>query len=282
VTAENPAIAYGHRAVQTPALRQPKSSAAAKPPAKTPAPTLGAARQKAGWTRSTDPYRPHHAKILAQMFDEPFSIRRHYRANLSSTAIAKAIRMPSHLEFVNAYASLPENSGRARNEVETRANGIGGFADKRKGVVYVHDHHDNGRARVEYPIHEIVHLFARPVKSTHGRSRFRAIFGTKFTEGMTQYFTELFLFEAGFEKWKTGTYKNYLYQVELVIGWLGRDANDLCARAFFAGKVEAIIDRMASQWGEQVVTEWRLKLLTGDYDEAEQLLRDSPVVRTGN
>ena len=239
------------------------------------------ARARAGWIESTDRFEQDQAQYIDQMFAEPSPIQKFLQKAMQTTTLAETnkdgkLRVRDDEDYIRSYKDHNTEGG-TDSDIQKRAKDTSGFTDKRTGEIFLHRRENTG-ATVEAAVHEGIHLLAHPPGATNYRNAgtFRDQYVGEFDEGVTQYFTELILFEQGFRPWKIGTFDNYLPAVERLIGWLGIEGNEIMADAYFNGNWKKLRNAMQKIWGEQVVLDWLKLLKAKKYKEAEEFLENSP------
>src|SRR4030095_8944748 len=106
--------------------------------------------------------------------------------------------------------------------------------------------------RLEYAIHECVHLFAHPHAPTQQQcpapciGTFQHEFGTGFGEGLTQVITEDIMCEQNISRFSDRPYEDLAAIMRKVIKVFGLDA---MARAYFFGDVKSLRTSMEARWG---------------------------------
>jgi len=107
--------------------------------------------------------------------------------------------------------------------------------------------------RLEYAIHECVHLFAHPHAPTKQQcpqpciGTFQQAFGFGFGEGLTQVITEDIMDAQGISLYyRDRPYQDFTAVMREVLKVFGRDA---LARAYFFGQVQALRTSMEARWG---------------------------------
>ena len=141
---------------------------------------------------------------------------------------------------------------------------VGGTVDRWTRTIYMVP--APGRrvdTRLEYALHECVHLFAdphEPVQATCPQpciGTFQKRFERGFGEGLTQVITEDIMNAQGIRLYyHDRPYKEFTPVVRDLIGVFGLDA---MARAYFFGQVDALSTSLDARWG----TAWHLvKVLT--------------------
>ncbi len=135
---------------------------------------------------------------------------------------------------------------------------VGGTIDRWSRTVYVVPAPGlRAETRLEYALHECVHLFAHPHVPAAGEcprvciGTFQRAYGTGFGEGMTQVVAEDVMDAQGISRYyRDRPYDAFTPVVRALIGFLGRD---VIARAYFFGAVPALTTLMEARWG----TAWR-------------------------
>lgn len=154
---------------------------------------------------------------------------------------------------------------------------VGGTIDRWSRTIYVVPPPGlRDETRVEYALHECVHLFAHPHVPAAGQcprvcvGTFQRTCGTGFGEGMTQVVTEDIMDAQGISRYyRDRPYEAFTPVVRAVIGALGLD---VLARAYFFGAVQALTTSMEARWG----TAWRVvagETTAGEKDKALARLR---------
>jgi hypothetical protein len=188
-----------------------------------------------------------------------------YRNYILHVWKAQGPRLPSDfLRIISSPSQAPEHL-RARF-TRTEGKMVGGTIDRAAGKLYlleapgVRDH-----TRLEFALHEAVHLVASPFMSIvsdaaflpqHGRScrkgetdvgTFQRKFCTGFGEGATQVITEEIMAEQGIEKYyRERPYDKFTPPVRKMIEIFSLDK---FARAYFWGEVTPLTEAMESRWG---------------------------------
>ena len=111
------------------------------------------------------------------------------------------------------------------------------------------------RTRLEYALHEGVHLFADPVVPAPGScprvcvGTFQRTYGNGFGEGGTQAITEAIMGEQGITPYYRGqAYEEFTKPVRRLIEIF---SVDLFARAYFQGAIREFTAAMESRWGRE-------------------------------
>ena len=172
---------------------------------------------------------------------------------------------------------------------------VGGTIDRWTRTVYVVPAPGlRAETRLEYAIHECVHLFAHPHAPTRQQcpqpcvGTFQHEFGTGFGEGFTQVITEDIMDTQGISRYyRDRPYHDFAAVMREVIKAFGRDA---MARAYFSGDVQSLRTSMDARWGtnwhavagatsagDRTVALTRIKQLEAAYHKRiEDLIRQSP------
>lgn len=107
--------------------------------------------------------------------------------------------------------------------------------------------------RLEYALHECVHLFAHPQAPTQQDcaapciGTFQREFGTGFGEGLTQVITEDIMASQSISQYyRDRPYENFAAVMRQVVKCFGRD---VLARAYFFGETQALRTLMDARWG---------------------------------
>ncbi len=131
---------------------------------------------------------------------------------------------------------------------------VGGTIDRWTRTVYVIAAPGlRAETRLEYAIHECVHLFAHPHAPTRPQcpqpciGTFQQAFGRGFGEGLTQVITEDIMDAQGISLYyRDRPYEDYAAIMREVVRVFGRDA---MARAYFFGEVQSLRTSMDARWG---------------------------------
>ena len=189
-----------------------------------------------------------------------------YRNYILAVLAVKGSPLPSH--FVRIISS-PDGAPERLRERFTRHEGkmVGGTIDRAAGKLYLLEAPGvSGYTRLEFALHEAVHLVAHPFMRTvsddaflrqHGRScrrgetdvgTFQRKYCAGFGEGATQVITEDIMAEQGIEKY----YRERPYHqfTGLIRKFVEIFSLDRFARAYFWGAATALTEAMESRWGE--------------------------------
>ena len=187
-----------------------------------------------------------------------------YQSYIQSVGTTQRSKLPRN--FLRIVASVTEVPAHLQNRFRAGHNTVvGGTIDRAAGVIYLLP--PPGRrsdTRLEFALHEAVHLFAHPFthviddktfRSTFRRScgaddtvgTFQRVFCTGLGEGLTQLITEHILEAQGISKMTAERpYDEYTPLATQLIKIFSLDS---CARAYFLGEVNELIRRMEFRWG---------------------------------
>ena len=170
----------------------------------------------------------------------------------------------SFLRIVTSISQVPPHLRHLFAGGTVAGETVGGTVDRWTRTIYMVP--APGRrvdTRLEYALHECVHLFADPHEPLQGTcpqpciGTFQRRFETGFGEGLTQVITEDIMNAQGISLYyRDRPYKEFTPVVRDLIGVFGLDA---MARAYFFGQVDALYTSLDARWG----TAWHLvKVLT--------------------
>jgi hypothetical protein len=133
---------------------------------------------------------------------------------------------------------------------------VGGTIDRRTGTIYMRDSHlvEGGvrptfMTRLEWALHEAVHLFAHPYIAQVEQGTFQAKYGKGFGEGATQVITEDIMAAQGISKhFGKRPYDEFTPPIRKLIKIFSPDKNRF-ARAYFRGEIREFTEAMESRWG---------------------------------
>jgi len=186
-------------------------------------------------------------------------------ANRASTVPKKFLRIVTSLSQVPKHLRhlFVSHGGRM----------TGGTIDRWTRTIYMieppglRDH-----TRLEYALHECVHLFAHPHAPTQQAcprpciGAFQAEFGTGFGEGLTQVITEDVMASQGISlNPHDRPYEQFAAVMRAIVPVFGIDA---MARAYFFGDVASLRASMAARWGANNVRALTLHTSAGDKKRA--------------
>jgi hypothetical protein len=129
---------------------------------------------------------------------------------------------------------------------------VGGTIDRCASTVYMIElPGQNNATRLEFALHEVVHLFARAdVPRVNCASvivgRFQRMFGTGIGEGVTQVFTEELMKQQGIALAKERPYEKFTPAAREFIRIFGRDE---VAAAYFDDEAVSLMKRVLRRWG---------------------------------
>jgi hypothetical protein len=187
-----------------------------------------------------------------------------YQSYIQPVVTAHRSQLPKRLlRIVYSVKEVPKHlQGRFSTGDGTA---VGGTIDRAKGTIYLLP--PPGRrsdTRLEFALHEAVHLFAHPFmtviddqsfRRTYRRTcgadetvgTFQRTFCTGLGEGMTQLITEQIMAAQGISK--TTSERPYKQFTPLAAAIVSIFSLETCARAYFLGEVNELILRMEFRWG---------------------------------
>jgi hypothetical protein len=167
-------------------------------------------------------------------------------ANRASTVPKKFLRIVTSLSQVPKHLRhlFVSHGGRM----------TGGTIDRWTRTIYMIEPRGlRDHTRLEYALHECVHLFAHPHAPTRQQcpqpctGTFQHAFGTGFGEGLTQIITEDIMDAQGISLYyRDRPYEDFAAVMREVVKVFGRDA---MARAYFFGEVQSLRTSMDARWG---------------------------------
>ncbi len=186
---------------------------------------------------------------------------------LSSKAAAALPK--NFLRIISSPSDVPDRRLRDRFVTDSGGKIVGGTIDRANGIIYLLETPKiRGYSRLEFALHETVHLFAHPFMSvidnatferTYGKAcpsqtdvgSFQRMYCSGFGEGATQAITEQIMEAQEISKYYSERpYDDYtppLFEVIMVFGI------DRFARAYFWGEINEFARAMEFRWGR----EWR-------------------------
>jgi hypothetical protein len=200
------------------------------------------------------------AKLLA-LLSGPSCYQKYIQPVLESKAASILPR--SFLRIVSSLSEVPEHlRGRFAKGGDKI---VGGTIDRRTGTIYMIP--APGRqidTRLEFALHEAVHVFAHPFlalvdKNTFQRhygiarfpledvGTFQRKYGVGFGEGATQVIAEQIMEAQGITKYRENPYVEYTPVVRKLISVFTLDN---FARAYFWGQVNEFTQAMEFHWGK--------------------------------
>jgi hypothetical protein len=178
----------------------------------------------------------------------------HYRPYLARAMAQHITTVPSRfLRIVtDVNSQVPKHLRRLFTSDATGL--VGGTIDRWTRTIYMVPAPGlRFETRLEYAIHECVHLFAHPHAPTQVQcpqpciGTFQARFGRGFGEGLTQLIAEDIMETQGISRYyRDHPYDHFTVVVRDVVAAFGRDA---MARAYFFGEVDALRTSMDARWG---------------------------------
>src|SRR6185436_4834223 len=177
----------------------------------------------------------------------------------------RASKLPRQfLRIVSSVGEVPKHlQDRFGSDGDTV---VGGTIDRAAGTIYLLP--PPGRrsdTRLEFALHEAVHMLAHPFTSLVDENTFQKNYGRPclrdtsvgtfqrkfcrgFGEGMTQFITEEIMSRQGISKSKDQRpYKEF---IPLVLQLMGIFSPESFARAYFLGEVNALVQSMEFRWGK--------------------------------
>ena len=189
-------------------------------------------------------------------------------------AMAQTTLTKPFFRVVTSVGQVPKHLRRLFTGSEGRM--VGGTIDRWTRTVYVMQAPGLREAtRLEYAIHEFVHLFAHPHATTEQQcpppcvGTFQRAFGFGFGEGLTQVITEDIMEAQGISRYRDRPYEDFVTVVREVIKVFGRDA---MARAYFFGDVAALRTTMEARWGANHLRAVTLHTSAGDHKRVVALI----------
>jgi hypothetical protein len=177
----------------------------------------------------------------------------------------RASKLPK--QFLRIVSSIGEIPKHLRDRFGSDGDKVvGGTIDRATGTIYMLP--PPGRrsdTRLEFALHEAVHLLAHPFTTlmdentfqrNHGRpcirdtsvGTFQRKFCRGFGEGMTQLITQQIMSQQGISE--TKDQRPYKEFIPLVMELMGIFSPEAFARAYFLGEVNALVQRMEFRWGK--------------------------------
>ena len=134
---------------------------------------------------------------------------------------------------------------------------VGGTIDRRTGIIYMLESRlvEGGAGpsfvtRLEWALHEAVHLFAHPYIAQVEQGTFQAKYGKGFGEGATQVITEDIMAAQDISKhFGKRPYDEFTPPVRKLIEIFSPHKHRF-ARAYFRGEIREFTEAMESRWGE--------------------------------
>jgi len=238
-------------------IRTPMSSWLGQPPSC--APTAG---YQAPFSTGGQYVGENDAAKVLKILSGPSPYQKYIQQVMTSKAAAA---LPK--KFLRIISSPKEVSDqRVRERFVTNDNKIvGGTIDRRRGTIYVREvPRIQGYTRLEFALHEAVHLFAHPFMTPLDDATFQTYYGRGCTtetdigslqkkycfgigEGATQAITEQIMECQGISKfYAERPYDDFTPPVYEMIRIFGVDK---FARAYFWGEVREFTNAMEFRWG---------------------------------
>jgi hypothetical protein len=195
--------------------------------------------------------------------------RSSYQSYLARAMKNRATTVPK--KFLRIVTSVSDQVPKYLQRVFTSGGGrmTGGTIDRWTRIIYMvetpglRDH-----TRLEYALHECVHLFAHPHAPTRLScpqpciGSFQDEFGTGFGEGLTQVITEDIMDKQSISlNPHDRPYEDFAAVMRAVIPVFGLDA---MARAYFFGDVASLRTSMEARWGANNLRAVTLHTSAGD------------------
>jgi outer membrane protein OmpA-like peptidoglycan-associated protein len=252
---------------------------------------LGAppARYKPPFTKGGQAIGEGDARHLLTILAGPSS----YQPYLTKAMARRATTVPSR--FLRIVTSVKSQVPRALHHVFAGGGTVGGTIDRWTRMIYMVPAPGlRNETRLEYALHECVHLFADPHVPTTGQcgpvcvGTFQRTFGTGFGEGLTQVITEDILDTQGISRYyRDRPYDGFTEVMRDVVKCFGLPA---MARAYFFGQVDALRIAMEVRWGmgwhavagatssgDTATARARIRRLEADYAQRLQdMIRQAP------
>jgi hypothetical protein len=211
---------------------------------------LGAptARYKAPFEKGGQPIGEGDARHLLTILAGPSS----YQPYLARAMARRATTVPAR--FLRVVTSVRSQVPRHLQHLFSGGGFVGGTIDRWTRTIYVVPAPGlRAETRLEYALHECVHLFAHPHVPAQGQcprvcvGTFQQRFGRGFGEGLTQVITEDIMATQNISRYyRDRPYDDYTAVMRRVIGVFGLPA---MARAYFFGQVQALTTSMDARWG---------------------------------
>jgi hypothetical protein len=252
---------------------------------------LGAppARYKPPFDKGGQPIDEGDARHLLTILGGPSS----YQKYLKKAMAQRATTVPAR--FLRIVTSVKGQVPKALQPVFAGGGTVGGTIDRWTRTIYmVPSPGLRNETRLEYALHECVHLFADPHVPTKGQcapvcvGSFQRKFGTGFGEGLTQVITEDILDTQGISRYyRDRPYDGFTAVMRDVVKCFGLDA---MARAYFFGHVDALETSMNARWGtgwhavagatssgDTATARARIRRLESEYAQRlQQMIRQAP------
>jgi hypothetical protein len=201
------------------------------------------------------------AKLLT-ILSGPSPYQKYIQQVMTSKAAAQLPR--NFLRIISSPKEVPDREVRERF-VKTNNKIVGGTIDRRTGTIYLLELPSvRGYTRLEFALHEAVHLFAHPFMTPIDDAVFQTLYGRGCTtatnigsfqkkycfgigEGATQAITEQIMECQGISKfYAERPYDNFTPPVYEMIRIFSIDK---FARAYFRGEIREFTNAMEFRWG---------------------------------
>jgi hypothetical protein len=246
-------------------------------------------RYKPPFSKGGQPIGEDDARHLLTILEGPSSYQRYLKTAMAQQAATVPAR------FLRVVANVNTQVPKHLRKVFASGGFVGGTIDRWTRTVYVLVAPGlRAETRLEYALHECVHLFAHPHVPTQGQcpplcvGTFQGKFGKAFGEGLTQIITEDIMDTQGISRYyRDRPHGGFTEVMRDVIPVFGLDA---MARAYFFGEVDALNTLMVARWGAgwQAVADaadagdtararGRIRQLETAYDQRlQQIIRQGP------
>lgn len=177
----------------------------------------------------------------------------------------RASKLPT--QFLRIVSSMGEVPKHLRDRFGSDGDTVvGGTIDRATGTIYmVPPPGRRSDTRLEFALHEAVHLLAHPFTSLVDENTFQKNYGRPclrdtsvgtfqrkfcrgFGEGMTQLITQQIMSQQGISE--TKDQRPYKEFIPLVLELIRIFSPEAFARAYFLGEVNALVQRMEFRWGK--------------------------------
>ena len=226
---------------------------------------------KKGGQQVSEGDAPHLLTILAG--------KSSYQPYLAKAMANRAITVPKKfLKIVTSVSQIPKHLQRLFRSAGGRMTG--GTIDRWTRTIYMVEPPGlRFHTRLEYALHECVHLFAHPHAPTQQAcprpciGAFQAEFGTGFGEGLTQVITEDIMDKQSISlNPHDRPYEDFAAVMRTVVRAVGIDA---MARAYFFGEVASLRASMEARWGANNL---RALILHTDAGRKERVIEWIPIL----
>lgn len=216
-----------------------------------------------------------------------------YQRYLKKAMARHATTVPAR--FLRIVTSVTSQVPKHLQHVFAGGGFVGGTIDRWTRTIYMVPAPGlRFETRLEYALHECVHLFAHPHVPAQGQcppvcvGTFQRWFGKGFGEGLTQIITEDVMDTQCIDRYyRDRPYADFAEMMRNVVGVFGLDA---MARAYFFGEVQALRTAMDVRWGagwhavagaissgDKKTALARIKRLEGEYEQRlKDIIRQAP------